>query len=62
MVADLYWWNSVIGEVLGDASDYSPDNYRLLFANMNFGSTYAVAGGVCLLLALIGLAVRICNK
>ena len=42
MTADLPWINTWMGNMLSDASDYSPHGYLLYYVSMGIFSTYAL--------------------
>jgi len=55
--------NDSLGRLLGNTFDNSPAVTKILYVNLNIGSTYAIALAVILLVIIVGYAViSICNN
>ena len=57
MVADIPWFNHIIGPAVSSPTDVSAKPFKIFFINMNIGSTYLLGLGVILLIGLIGIII-----
>jgi len=63
MLLNFPWMNDSLGRLLGNTFDNSPAVTKILYVNLNIGSTYAIALAVILLVIIVGYAViSICNN
>ncbi len=56
------WLNKNIGQILSNSFDVSPNSTKILFVNLNIGSTYGLALVILVSLTILGYLIITITK